>query len=104
MSSLFNRFLPHAEPTPTPAEVNQFIKVLDTPRLYELGGELGLNTSVLRKIPSLELPLKLSELWLGADHDVLEVSGAPSWEGLVEALIAVGAKGVATKVKDEKMK
>ena len=63
---------------------------------------MGLDLAVLRKIDSLDLPLKMSELWLEEEHDVSEVSGTPSWEGLVKALIAVGSKGVARKIKTDK--
>ena len=100
-------FPPHAETSPSltlanSSEVSEYIEVLDNPRLYELGGQLGLNTVKLRKIPPLELSLKMSELWLQEDYNVSKI-GTPSWEGLVRALRSVGANGVANKVEREKI-
>ena len=97
----------HAETSPSltlanSSEVSEYIEDLDVARLYELGGQLGLKTAKLRKIPSLQLSLKMSELWLQQDYSVSKI-GTPSWKGLVRALRSVGANGVANKVEREKI-
>ena len=99
---------PHAETSPSltlanSSEVSGYIEDLDVPRLYELGGQLGLKTAKLRKIPSLQLSLKMSELWLQQDYNVSKI-GAPSWKRLVTALRSVGANGVADRVEMDKLK
>ena len=86
---------------PRPQEANHYLKELNTAKLYELGGELGLNITALRRIPTEELPLQLCEQWLREDHDVRPTSGPPTWSSLVKALKEVGANGVARKIEQE---
>ena len=80
-------------------EVNPHLKELDTTKLYELGGELGLNTTELGRIDPEQLPLKLCERWLREDDDVHQTSGPPTWSSLVRALRNIGATGVANRIE-----
>ena len=75
--------------------------MLDTARLYELGGELGVNITELRRIPAERLPLELCERWLREDDDVYLASGTPTWSSLVTALRSIGASGVANRIERE---
>ena len=84
-------------------EVNPHLKKLDTTKLYELGGELGLNITELKKIAPIELHLELCERWLREDDDVHHTSGPPTWSSLVTALRNIGANGVATSIEQQKL-
>ena len=75
--------------------------MLDTARLYELGGELGVNITELRRIPAERLPLELCERWLRENDDVLQTSGIPTWISLVRPLRSIGANGLANRIERE---
>ena len=79
----------------------KYLKTLDTPRLYELGGELGLQISRLRRTPARALPFELCERWLRGDDDVLKTSSPPTWSSLVRALRSIRACGVANVIERE---
>ena len=79
------------------------MKMLETEKLYELGGELGLNITGLRRINSEQLPLKLCERWLREDDNVHQTSGLPTWSSLVRALRNIGANGIAARIEQEKL-
>ena len=85
------------------ALVNPYLKKLGNPKLYELGGALGLNITELKRVSGQELPLELAGRWLREDDDVHKTSGTPSWSSLIKALQAVGATGVADKIKRERL-
>ena len=76
--------------------------MLDTARLYELGGELGLNITKLKRIPAQQLPLELCEQWLRGDDDVLQTSGTPTLSSLVRAMRSIGASGVTDRIERER--
>ena len=84
------------------AEVNRYLKKLDTAKLYELGGELGLSIRELKRIPTEHLPLELCERWLREDENVQQTSGTPTWRSLVTALRGIGATGVAECIERER--
>ena len=88
-----------------PRDVNPYIKMLSTPQLYDLGGELGLNITELRRVSGQELPGELAERWLRGDDAVHKTSGTPSWGSLIKALRSqvVGATGVADRIEREKL-
>ena len=82
------------------ALVNPYLKKLDTAKLLELGGALGLNITELGRVPGDNLTLVLAERWLREDDNVHTFSGTPSWGSLIKALRAVGANGVANEIED----
>ena len=84
-------------------DVNSYLKLLDTPDLYKLGTELGLNFTKLKKVPGQELPLELAERWLREDDNVHKTSGTPTWGSLINALQTTGATGVADRIEREKL-
>ena len=83
-------------------EVIPHLKKLDTVKLYELGEQLGLNFTELKRVHTEQLPLELCERWLREDDDVHSTSGAPTRQSLVKALRKIGANGVANSVEQEK--
>ena len=91
-----------SEPNDT-ALINLYLKMLDNPKLYELGGELGLNITELRRVSGESLPLMLAERWLREDDAVHRTSGTPTWGSLTKALQAIGATGVADRIVREKL-
>ena len=76
--------------------------MLDTPKLYELGGELGLNITELIRIPTQHLPVQLCIRWLREDDDVHQTSGTPTWSSLVRAVRSIGANGLANRIELER--
>ena len=88
-----------------PRDVNPYFKMLSTPQLYDLGGELGLNITELRRVSGQELPGELAERWLRRDDAVHKTSGTASWGSLIKALRSqvVGATGVAERIEREKL-
>ena len=88
---------------PCAHEANPYLHKLSTAKLYELGGELGLNITELERIPTERLPLGLCIRWLRGDDDVHQTSGPPTWSSLVRALRNIGASGVASSIEQEKM-
>ena len=90
---------------PQARDVNPYLKMLSTPQLYDLSGELGLNITELRRVSGQELPGELAERWLREDDAVYKTSGTPSWSSLIKALRSqvVGATGVADRIQQEKL-
>ena len=80
-------------------DVLRYLKDLDTLKLLELGGELGLNPFELDKVPSQQLARKLSIWWIQKEYYVKERSGTPTWSSLAKALRQVGANGIADKIE-----
>ena len=76
-----------------------YLKKLDTAKLYDLGVELGLNTTELKRIPTEQLPLELCIRWLRGDDDVHQTSGTPTWSSLATAMRKIGASGVASSIE-----
>ena len=92
----------HAESPPLcEREVIPHLKKLDTAKLYELGVELGLNITELKRIPTEQLPLEMCERWLREDDKVHQTSGTPTWSSLATALRNIGASGVASSIDRE---
>ena len=85
-------------------EVNPYLKKLDTAKLYDLGLELGLNITELKRIPTEQLPLELCMRWLREDDDVHQTSGTPTWSSLATALRNIGASGVASSIEQKMQK
>ena len=83
--------------------MNRCTKKLDTAKLIELGVELGLNRTELKRIAPTELSLELCERWLREDDDVHQTSGTPTWSSLATALRNIGASGMAKSIEKEKM-
>ena len=80
-------------------EVLHFLNELDTQELLELGGELGLDPIKLNRIPSQELPRRISISWIQEQDHVKETSGTPTWRSLAKAMRQVGANGTADKIE-----
>ena len=81
-------------------EANPYLKKLDTAKLIELGVELGLNRTELKRIAPTELSLELCERWLRKDDDVNQT---PTWSILATALRNIGVGGVAKSIEKEKI-
>ena len=79
--------------------------MLGTAKLYDLGGQLGLNVTELKRVCGQELPWELAERWLRGDDAVRKTSGTPTWGSLIKALRSevVGATGVADRIEREKL-
>lgn len=84
-------------------EVYPFLKDLETVKLIELGGALGLNIAQLQKSSPKELAMDLCTSWLREDYEVQDASGSPTWRSLVKGLREVDANGVANKIEKEKI-
>ena len=84
-------------------EANPYLEELDTAKLIELGVELGLNRTELKRIAPIELSLELCERWLREDDDVHQTSGTPTWSILATALRKIGVGGVAKSIEKEKI-
>ena len=70
---------------------------LDNQQIIQVGLALGMNYAKLRRMSSL--PGDMVAAWLRREDDVLEVSGAPTWKTLSEALKDVGQTGLALKIQ-----
>ena len=73
--------------------------MLSIAKLYELGGELGLNITDMRRIAPEQLPLELCMRWLREDDAVYRT---PTWNSLATALRNIGANGVASSIEQER--
>ena len=76
--------------------------MLSIAKLYELGGELGLNITDMRRIAPEQLPLELCMRWLREDDAVYQTCGTPTWNSLVTALRNIGANRVASMIEQER--
>ena len=76
--------------------------MLSIAKLYELGGELGLNITDMRRIAPEQLPLELCKRWLREDDDVHQTCGTPTWNSLVTALRNIGTSGLANMIEQER--
>ena len=72
---------------------------LDNQQIVQVGLALGMNYAKLRRMSSL--PGDMVAAWLRREDDVLEVSGAPTWKTLSEALKDTGQTGLALKIKQQ---
>ena len=76
------------------------LKNLDTKKLRDLGGALGLSYPNLKRMNAILDDMTAA--WLNKEDNVLEKSGEPTWNRLVKALEKIGQKGVADGIKNEK--
>ena len=72
---------------------------LDNQQIIQVGLALGMNYAKLRRMSSL--PGDMVAAWLRREDDVLEVSGAPTWKTLSEALKDTGQTGLALKIRQQ---
>ena len=77
----------------------KFLECLTNDRIRTLGMHLGLRYVHLKRMKEDCLLDDMLDSWLREDDDVIETSGRPSWQSLVQALEEAGCKGVATKIK-----
>ena len=81
-------------------EVKSFLKNLDSDKLRDLGGALGLLYPNLKRMTNtLD---DMTAAWLNKEDNVLHRSGKPTWSRLVEALENIGQVGIAEDIKNEK--
>ena len=78
-------------------EISSYLKDLDDQQTVQVGLALGMNYAKLKRMRSL--PGDMVAAWLRRENDVLEVSGAPTWKVLSEALKDVGQTGMAMKIQ-----
>ena len=71
---------------------------LDSDKLRDLGGALGLRHLKLRRMNNILDDMTLA--WLNKEDNVLDKSGKPNWSRLVEALEKIGQKGVAKNIRN----
>ena len=76
------------------------LKNLDTEKLRDLGGALGLSYPNLKRMNAILDDM--SAAWLNKEDNVLEKSGEPTWNRLVEALEKIGQMGVAEEIRNKK--
>ena len=81
-------------------EVKSSLKNLDSDKLRDLGGALGLHYPNLKRMTNILDGM--IEAWLNKENDVLDKSGEPTWSRLVEALEKIGQRGVAEDIKRER--
>ena len=80
-------------------EVKSSLENLDTDKLRDLGGALGLRYPKLRRMTNILDDMTAA--WLNKEDSVLYKSGEPTWSGLTEALEKIGQMGVAEDIKNE---
>ena len=80
-------------------EISRYLMDLDDQQIVQVGLALGMNYAKLKRMRSL--PGDMVAAWLRREDDVLEVSGAPTWKVLSEALKDVGQTGLALKVQQQ---
>ena len=80
-------------------EICSYLKDLDDQQIVQVGLALGMNYAKLKRMRSL--PGDMVAAWLRREDDVLEVSGAPTWKVLSEALKDVGQTGLAMKIQQQ---
>ena len=76
------------------------LKNLDSEKLRDLGGALGLSYPKLKRMNAILDDMTAA--WLNKEDSVLEKSGEPTRNRLVEALERIGQMGVAEGIKNEK--
>ena len=81
----------------------RYIKDLDFEVLIELGVQLGLKRSTLRRSSAHSLAGDLIQGWLRRDYRVLDETGEPTWQSLANALEAVGLVGIAHDIIADKV-
>ena len=81
-------------------EVKSSLKNLDSDKLRDLGGALGLFYPNLRRMTNILDDMTAA--WLNKEDDILDKSGEPTWSRLVEALEKIGQKGVAEDIINER--
>lgn len=81
-------------------EVKISLKNLDSDKLRDLGGALGLFYPNLRRMTNILDDMTAA--WLNKEDDILDKSGEPTWSRLVEALEKIGQKGVAEDIINER--
>ena len=79
-------------------KVLRYLRELETQKLLELGGELGLDPVELARVSPQELARSLSIRWLQEQDYVKERSGTPTWRSLVKALMQVGENIIAERI------
>ena len=80
-------------------EISRYLMDLDDQQIVQVGLALGMNYAKLKRMRSL--PGDMVAAWLRREDDVLEVSGAPTWKVLSEALKDVGQTGLAMKIQQQ---
>ena len=80
-------------------EVKTSLKNLDSDKLRDLGGALGLLYPNLERMNNNILD-GMTAAWLNKEDNVLDKNkgGDPTWRRLVEALEKIGQKGVAEDI------
>ena len=68
--------------------------------IIKLGLELGLFYPTLEKMNNLLTEMVAA--WLNREDNVLQQSGEPTWNGLVDALKKIGQAGIAKDILKEK--
>ena len=92
---------PAIQPPPQHAEAREILKGLSSKQLKEVGVELGLKNINLKKMMITDCMLdEMLDSWLNADDDVIETSGHPSWQSLVQALEEAGYPGEAATIRN----
>ena len=77
-------------------EVTELLRNLNHNDLIRLGGALGLSYPKLKKMEPLCEDMVLA--WLTKEDHVIEKSGEPSWDRLIEALRKIGQTGLADTI------
>ena len=77
--------------------VSSVLMDLDNQQIIQVGLALGMNYAKLRRMSSL--PGDMVAAWLRREDDVLQVSGAPTWKTLSEALKDTGQTGLSMKIR-----
>lgn len=77
-------------------EVKTSLKNLDSDKLRDLGGALGLLYPNLKRMNNILDDMIAA--WLNKEDNVLKNSGHPTWRRLVEALEKIGQKGIAEDI------
>ena len=80
-------------------EVKSSLENLDTDKLRDLGGALGLRYPKLRRMTNILDDMTAA--WLNKEDSVLDKSGEPTWSRLIEALEKIGQMGVAEDTKNK---
>ena len=81
-------------------KATEYLQVLDNDQIQAVGGALGLAWRSLMRIAT---PREMVVAWLNRQDLVMQTSGQPTWQSLVNALRKQGQEGIARDIeKNEK--
>ena len=78
-------------------KATEYLQVLDNDQIRAVGVALGLAYSSLRR---MNTPGEMVVAWLNRQDLVMQASGQPTWQSLVNALRKQGQEGIARDIEE----